>query len=72
MSLRKLKIGDKVTYKDGRVNYVNKPWKYLFYFDKELKNEKLGEGFEIVKIERYVRFLCFYRLKTIYKKKVSK
>ena len=68
MNLRKLKKGDKVTYKDGRVNYVNKPWNYLFYFDKELKNEKLGEGFEIVKIERYVRFLCFYRLKTIYKR----
>ena len=70
MNLRKLKKGDKVTYKDGRVNYVNKPWKYLLYFDKKLRNEKLDD--EIVKIERYVRFLCFYRLKTIYKKKVSK
>ena len=66
MNLRKLKKGDKVTYKDGRVNYVNKPWNYLFYFDKNLRNEKLDD--EIVKIERYVRFLCFYRLKTIYKR----
>lgn len=66
MNLRKLKKGDKVTYKDGRVNYVNKPWKYLLYFDKKLRNEKLDD--EIVKIERYVRFLCFYRLKTIYKR----
>lgn len=66
MNLRNLKKGDKVTYKDGRVNYVNKPWNYLLYFDKKLRNEKLDD--EIVKIERYVRFLCFYRLKTIYKR----
>ena len=37
MNLRKLKKGDKVTYKDGRVNYVNKPWNYLLYFDKKIK-----------------------------------
>lgn len=60
--------GDIVTYKSGRINHVNKPFKYQRYYTDDFKNKEFGCNLEIVKIQRYVRFLCFYKLKTIYEK----
>lgn len=60
--------GDIVTYRSGRINHVNKPFKYEIYYTDDFKNKEFGCNWEIVKIQRYVRFLCFYKLKTIYKK----
>lgn len=56
--------GDIITYDSGRVNFVNKPFKYQMYFDKNMYNSNLG--LRIIKIQRYVKILCFYKLKTIY------
>lgn len=60
--------GDIVTYRNGRTNNVNKTFKYQRYYTDDFKNREFGCNFEIVKIQRYVKFLWFYKLKTIYKK----
>lgn len=60
------KKGDIITYSNGLVKYINKSDKYNFYFDNEYYNSKYD--LQIVKIQRYVKFLCFYKLKTIYEK----
>lgn len=60
--------GDIVTYKSGRINHVNKPYKYELYYTDDFENHNLGTGYNIVKIQRYVKFLCFYKLKTIYRR----
>ncbi len=64
-----IKNGDIVTYKSGRINHVNKDYKYKIFFDNDLTNKDLGKGYDIIKIQRYVKFLCFYRLITIYERK---
>lgn len=56
--------GDIITYDSGRVNFVNKPFKYQMYFDKNMYNSTLD--LRIVKIQRYVKILGFYKLKIIY------
>lgn len=56
--------GDIITYDSGRVNFVNKPFKYQMYFDKNMYNSALD--LRIIKIQRYVKVLGFYKLKTIY------
>lgn len=61
--------GDIVTYRSGRVNNVNKPDKYLEFYNSDYKNKSFGCDFDIMKVQRYVKLLCFYRLKTIYERK---
>lgn len=61
--------GDIVTYRSGRVNNVNKPDKYLIFYNSDYKNRKFGCDFDIMKVQRYVKLLYFYRLKTIYERK---
>lgn len=68
MQLKDIKKGDIVTYKNGNINYVNKPTQYYEYFYKDFNNKEY-RTLDIVKIQRYVKFLWFYRLKTIYKRK---
>lgn len=63
--LLQIRKGDIITYDYGRVNFVNKPFKYQMYFDKNMYNSDLN--IRIVKIQRYVKILCFYKLKTIYR-----
>lgn len=64
----KIKKGDIVTYRNGRVNHVNNETKYEIYYDENLNNEDLGRSYSIVKVQRYVKFLCLYRLKTIWER----
>lgn len=68
MKVHDLRIGDIVTYRNGRINHVNKPDKYNYWYNKDFKNPMLNRGFDIMKIQRYVKCLWFYRLKTIYKR----
>ena len=68
MRVKDIRKGDIVTYRSGRVNYVNDLKNYHKYYNTDFKNNELGIGYEIMKIQRYVKFLCFYRLKTIYKR----
>lgn len=68
MRVEDIRKGDIVTYRGGRINYVNKPNHYRAYYTKNFQNKELGCYFDIMKIQRYVKFLCFYRLKTIYKR----
>ena len=67
MKPKNIQKGDIVTYRSGKRNIVNKPFKYEIYYTDDFKNLGLGSSYEIVKIQRYVKFLCFYKLKTIYK-----
>ena len=68
MTIKDIKKGDIVTYKNKRVNIVNKPDKYYYWFNEEFKNPMLNRGFDIMRIDRYVKYLWFYRLKTIYER----
>lgn len=65
-SIEEIRKGDIVTYTDGRVNYVNKPGNYVMYFDDDFCNYSLY--LRIAKIQRYVKVLGVYILKTIYKR----
>ena len=64
-----IKKGDIITYRSGRTNNVNKPEKYYEWYDINFTHIKWGKHSDIMKIQRYVKFLCFYRLKTIYERK---
>ncbi len=64
----KLQKGDLVTYRNGQTNYVNREDRYATYYDDELNNYGLGRTYSIVKVQRYVKFLCFYKLKTIWER----
>lgn len=66
MTIKDIKKGDIVTYRSGRVNIVNKPGQYHYWFNKDFKNREFGCGFDIMKIQRYKKILWFYVLKTIY------
>ena len=59
-----IKKGDIVTYDSGKRNFVNKPFKYQMYFDTNMYNSNLN--LRIIKIQRYIKVLWFYKLKTIY------
>ena len=63
-----IKKGDIVTYRSGRINNVNKPFNYRIWYGKDLKKKDNNPKEDIMKIQRYVKLLCFYRLKTIYKR----
>lgn len=68
MKITDIRKGDIVTYRGGRINNVNKPKKYYEWYGTDFKHIKWNEYHDIIKIQRYVKFLCFYRLKTIYKR----
>lgn len=67
MKVTDIQKGDIIYYCNGRINNVNKPHQYHRYFDNNFKNKEWW-GFDIIKIQRYVKFLWFYRLKTIYRR----
>lgn len=71
MKTSDIRKGDIITYRKSKVNYVNKPFKYEIWFDENFQHKEFGSDMDIMKIERYVKFLCFYRLKTIYERKGS-
>ena len=52
MKITDIKQGDIVTYRSGRVNYVNKPYNYHYYFHEDFKNPAFNKGFDIIKIQR--------------------
>lgn len=66
MKVNDIKFGDIVTYRSGRVNNVNNPYRYHQYFNENFENISKGMDFDIMKIERYVKILGFYKLKKIY------
>lgn len=68
MRVKDIKFGDIVTYRSGRVNNVNNPSKYRRYFNDNFENVSKGTDFDIMKIQRYVKILGFYKLKTIYRR----
>ena len=63
-----IKKGDIVFYRNGKTNTVKKPYNYQKYFSYNLNNI-FDYNYDIVKVKRYYKILCFYRLKTIYKRK---
>lgn len=68
MKITDIRKGDIITYRSGRTNNVNNPYNYYRYFNEDFKNPTFGKRFDIIKIQRYVKILWFYQLKTIYKK----
>lgn len=70
MKIKDIKFGDIVTYRSGRINNVNNPDKYNQYFNNNFENIRKGMDFDIMIIQRYIKILGFYRLKTIYKRGV--
>ena len=68
MRIEDIRKGDIITYRNGRTNNVNKPFKYELWYNENFKHIKWGKQDDIMKIQRYVKFLCFYRLKTIYER----
>lgn len=66
MKVNDIRRGDIITYRSGRVNYVNNPDNYHKYFNEYFDNKTIPSDFDIVRIQRYVKVLCFYKLKTIY------
>ncbi len=67
MKVKDITKGDIIYYRNGRVNIVNKASQYHKYFTNDFKNVAWN-GYDIVKIQRYVKILWFYKLKTIYKR----
>lgn len=67
MKVKDITKGDIIYYRNGRVNIVNKASQYYKYFTNDFKNVAWN-GYDIVKIKRYVKILWFYKLKTIYKR----
>lgn len=49
-------------------NNVNKPYKYHQFYNNDFKNISLYSGFDIMKIQRYIKVLGLYVLKTVYKR----
>lgn len=68
MRLEDIKKGDIITYRTGGINNVNHPNNYCKWYGEDFKHKKWGKWSDIMKIQRYVKFLCFYRLKTIYER----
>lgn len=68
MKVKDIKKGDIVTYRSGRVNNVNNPGNYHYYFNENFENREFSSNMDIMKIQRYVKCLWFYRLKTIYRR----
>lgn len=68
MKITDIRKGDIVTYRNGRINNVNKPLNYHRYFNEDFRNITFGGNMDIITIQRYVKILSFYKLKTIYKR----
>ncbi len=68
MKIKDIKFGDIVTYRSGRVNNVNNPENYHYYFNNNFVNISKGINFDIMRIQRYVKIFGFYKLKTIYRR----
>lgn len=69
MRLEDIRKGDIITYRSGRINNVNHPDAYCRWYDENFYHKKFGWQEDIMKIQRYEKFLWFYRLKTIYERK---
>lgn len=61
--------GDIVTYSNGYTKYINKPDRYERYFDDDYINPTYD--LKIMKIQRFVKVLWFYKLRTIYRRKTN-
>ena len=68
MKVKDIKFGDIVTYRSGRINHVNNPYNYHQHFNNNFENKGLSSDFDIMRIQRYKKVLCFYILKTIYRR----
>lgn len=70
MKRKDIRKGDVVTYRCNKINYVNRPWEYRIHYDDNFNSAGYGKDrrYDIMKIQRYVKFLWFYRLKTLYKR----
>lgn len=66
MKVEDIKRGDIITYQNGKKTYVNRPDKYRYYFNDDFYNIMANK--KINKIQRYVKCLWFYKLKTLYKR----
>lgn len=67
-TIKEIYYGDIVTYRNGRINYVNNPDKYKLHYNEYFQHKNFDSNMDIIKIQRYTKILCFYRLKTIYKR----
>lgn len=65
MKVIDIKNGDIITYRSGRINRVNKEFKYHKYYNENFENIHLPSDFDIMRIQRYVKILWFHKLKTI-------
>lgn len=68
ISINELQRGDMVIYRNGRINYVNKPYKYQKWYNSDFKHIEYGSSDDIMKVKRYVKGLVGYKQKTIYKR----
>lgn len=68
MKVNEIRFGDVITYRNGIKNNVNKPYKYHQFYNNDFKNISLYSGFDIMKIQRYIKVLGLYVLKTVYKR----
>ena len=68
MKVKDIKFGDIVTYRSGRANNVNNPYRYSQYFNDNFENVSKGIDFDIMRIQRYIKIFGFYKLKTIYRR----
>lgn len=68
MKIKDIRFGDIITYRSGRINHVNNPYNYHYYFNDNFENKKFSSDFDIMRIQRYVKVLWFYKLKTIYRR----
>lgn len=68
MQVKDIKNGDIITYRSGRINRVNKDFKYHKFYNNNFENIHLPSDFDIMRIQRYVKVLWFYSLKTIYRR----
>lgn len=68
MKIKDIKFGDIITYRSGRINNVNNPYRYQQHFNNNFENTSKGIDFDIIKIQRYIKILGFYKLKTIYRR----
>lgn len=67
MTVNDLIKGDIVTYKNGQVNRVNKPIRYQRNYNEDMTNIHDFQ-LDIVKVQRFIKFLGLYKLKTIYRR----
>lgn len=72
IAINELKRGDIVTYRSGQVNHVNKPYKYETHYNDNFKNKTWSDNMDIIKVQRYVKYLWFYKLETVYERDEKK